>query len=269
MAHSTQPIGIFDSGIGGLSVANAIYQRLPKESTCYFGDTAHVPYGPRPAEQIRELSRQITAYLLEKGCKIIVIACNTATTAALHYLRELWPDVPIIGTEPAVKPAAQATQSGKIGVLATQGTFKSPRYSSLTERFASDITVFENPCIGLVPLIEAGKIDAPETQALLQSILYPMLDEGIDTLVLGCTHYPFIRHNIERIAGATLTIIDPAPAIAKRVEQVLQEKQLLNTSTAQAIHLYEVSGDGGHFLALAQRLLMRDIELKTHIQTAF
>ncbi|HMQ46381.1 MAG TPA: glutamate racemase [Saprospiraceae bacterium] len=269
MAHSTQPIGIFDSGIGGLTVANAIYQRLPNESTLYFGDTAHVPYGPRPAGQIRELSRQISAYLLERGCKVIVIACNTATTAALNYLRNLWPDVPIIGTEPAIKPAAQATLTGKIGILATQGTFKSDRYSSLTERFAADITVFENPCKGLVSLIEMGKIDASETNELLESIIYPMLEEGIDTLVLGCTHYPFIRPIIEKIVGPDVAIIDPAPAIAKRVEQVLREHHLLNVTDEQAIHAYEVSGDGGHFLALAQHLLQHPIDLQTQIQAPF
>ena len=237
-----QPIGVFDSGIGGLSVANAISGRLPRESLVYFADTAHVPYGPRPVEEIREFSFQITRFLLEQNCKLIVLACNTATAAALPHLRAAWPEIPFVGMEPAVKPAAEATRSGKVGVLATASTIRSERYADLMARFAAEVTVYENPCIGLVPQIEKGALQAPATRSMLREILWPMLEEGIDTLVLGCTHYPFIRPLIEGVVGDSLRIIDPAPAVARQVERLLTEHDLLNASRAAPAHRFYASG---------------------------
>ena len=160
-----QPIGVFDSGIGGLSVANAISGRLPQESLLYFADTAHVPYGPRSIEEIRTFSFQATRFLLARGCKLIVVACNTATAAALPQLRAQWPSIPFVGMEPAVKPAAQATRSGKVGVLATASTIRSERYADLMARYAAGVSVYENPCIGLVPLIESSQLNTEENAA--------------------------------------------------------------------------------------------------------
>lgn len=227
-----QPIGVFDSGIGGLSVANAIYSRLPQESMVYFADTARVPYGPRSAEEIQAFSFQITRFLLEQDCKLIVVACNTATAAALPKLRAAWPTVPFVGMEPAVKPAAKATQNGRVGVLATASTIGSERYAELMARYAAEVSVWEDPCVGLVPIIEAGQENSGQARQLLEGILQPMLDRGIDTLVLGCTHYPFIRPLLEDILEGNVRIIDPAPAVARQVERLLVERQL-SASTAE------------------------------------
>lgn len=240
--NTTYSIGVFDSGIGGLSVANAIYSLLPNESIIYFADTARVPYGPRPKYQIKQFSEEITAFLLEKKCKMIVVACNTATAAALNDLRKKWPHIPIVGMEPAVKPAAEATQNNKVGVLATLSTINSERYGLLMHRFASDVTVFENPCIGLVPLIETGKLKDAETKNLLYSILNPMLEAKIDTLVLGCTHYPFILPLLSDILGGSIEIIDPAPAIARQVERLLIKKKRLKSKKNQPIYHFYASG---------------------------
>ncbi len=237
-AHRSDPVGIFDSGIGGLSVVDAIVRLLPAERIVYFGDTARIPYGTKSPDTIREYSTQITRFLLEQGCKAIVVACNTASAPALPWLREQWPDVPIVGMEPAVKPGAQATKTGKVGVLATRGTLQSERYATLMTRFASHIEVVENPCLGLVELIENERFDTPETEALLRQIILPMLAEGVDTLVLGCTHYPFIEPLIRRITGPDVAIINPAPAVARQLERVLQERQLLSTDFSGKHQLY-------------------------------
>ena len=239
-------LGVFDSGIGGLSVANAILQHLPQEQLLYFGDTARIPYGSRPQKVIQSYSFQITEFLLQQGCKAIVVACNTASAAALNELRKQWPEVPFIGMEPAVKPGAAQTQSGKIGVLATAGTISSKRYATLTNTFAKGLTVYEDPCAGLVELIEAGKVHAPETKTLLQSILHPMLEKGVDTFVLGCTHYPFVEPLIKKVVGADAQIINPAPAVARQVARILGQKQLHNPTLRGAHQLY-ASGDLSFF----------------------
>lgn len=243
MASSSQPIGVFDSGVGGLTVVRALAERLPAEALCYFADTAHVPYGPQPAARITGYVSDITAFLLSQGAKIIVVACNTATAASLHHLRERWPQVPFVGMEPAVKPAALATRTGKVGVLATQTTIASERYASLMARFAQGVQVWQDPCLGLVPLIEAGRWDEPETEALLRDILHPMLSAGVDTLVLGCTHYPLVASLIRRIAGEGVALVDPAPAVARRTEAILRERNALATPDAVApLHHFYASG---------------------------
>ncbi|MFM9949722.1 MAG: glutamate racemase [Saprospiraceae bacterium] len=227
-ANASDPVGIFDSGIGGLSVVDAIVRLLPKERLLYFGDTARIPYGTKSPDTIREYSAQITRFLLDQGCKAIVVACNTASAPALSFLRAQWPEVPIVGMEPAVKPGAQATKTGKVGVLATRGTLQSERYATLMTRFASHIQVMEDPCIGLVERIEQEQFESPETEALLRSIMQPMLEKGVDTFVLGCTHYPFVEPLIRRIAGEQAAIINPAPAVARQLARMLQERNLLS-----------------------------------------
>ena len=244
---SIHPIGVFDSGIGGLSVANAIIRQLPKENLLYLGDSGRIPYGNQAQSTIKKYSFQITDYLLNAGCKAIVVACNTASAAALNELRKAWPDIPFIGMEPAVKPGAERTKTGKIGVLATAGTFSSERYESLTSKFATDMKVIENPCKGLVKLIEAGETESKEIEELLQTILQPMLQEKVDTFILGCTHYPFVESNIRKIIGLDKTIINPAPAVARQTLKVLKDKSLLNTSTKSPKYHFLTTGDKQKF----------------------
>ena len=242
MLSNNDPIGVFDSGIGGLSVANAIFSLLPQEGMHYFADTGRVPYGPRSRQEILQFSRQITQFLLDQGCKMIVVACNTATAAALEDLRREWPDVPFVGMEPAVKPAANATKSGKVGVMATLSTIQSERYAQLMNRFAAGVEVIENPCVGLVPLIEAGQLNTPETHHLLEDILHPMLRQDVDTLVIGCTHYPFVLPIIRNIVGDSCQIIDPAPAVARQVARRLEQHQLQASPLNQPSFHFHASG---------------------------
>jgi glutamate racemase len=220
-----KPIGVFDSGIGGLSVLKELVEILPNEHYIYVADQAHVPYGGRERDEIRHFSKVITQFFLEKGVKIIVVACNTATGAALNWLRDQFPDVTFVGMEPAVKPAAARSRTGIIGVLATAGTIKSDRYVNLKTRYGSGIEVLENPCPGLVPLIESGQADSEESKEMLEQVLQPMLDKGIDNLVLGCTHYPFIAKVLAEILPEDVTIINPAPAVASHTRNLLMHKK--------------------------------------------
>jgi glutamate racemase len=221
-----RPLGVFDSGVGGLSVLKAIRQQLPDEAVIYLADQAHVPYGPRPMEQVRQLSEEITRFLLSQGCKLIVVACNTASASALHSLRQTFAQVPFVGMEPAVKPAAETSRSGVVGVLATPATFQGALYASVIERFARGVTVLQHTCPGLVAQIEAGELASAKTRAILEDALLPMLDQDIDTVVLGCTHYPFVIPLIEEISGPGVRVIDPAPAVARQVERLLSEHDL-------------------------------------------
>ena len=218
-----RPIGIFDSGVGGLSVLRSLRQLLPAEPLLYLADQAHVPYGPRRLEQVRYFSEQITRYLLGEGAKLIVVACNAASAAALQYLRKIFPQVPFVGMEPAVKPAAEQTHSGVVGVLATPATFQGALYASVVERFANGVNLLQSTCPGLVEQIEAGDLDGPVTRAILEQALGPMLASGIDTVVLGCTHYPFVIPLIEQIVGPGVRVIDPAPAVARQAARLLDE----------------------------------------------
>ncbi len=220
------PIGLFDSGVGGITILQAIQQLLPNEEVVMVGDQAHVPYGTRSLEEVRSFSVAVTDYLLSQGSKIIVVACNTASAASLMYLRQHFPSVSIVGMEPAIKPASEQTLSGAVGVLATQATFQSELYASVVSRFAKGVRVYQGTCPGLVKAIEAGKLDDGETRAILERALSPMLAANIDTIVLGCTHYPFITPLIRKIAGDAVRIIDPAPAIARQVNHLLEVQHL-------------------------------------------
>jgi len=246
-------IGLFDSGVGGLSVLRAVRQRLPGQPLIYLGDQAHVPYGPRPLDEVRGFSEAITRYLLGQGAQVIVVACNTASAAALHWLRGQFPAVPFVGMEPAVKPAAESTHSGVVGVLATPATFQGELYASVVERFARGVTVLQDTCPGLVGQIEAGDLDGPRTRAILEAALRPMLARGMDTVVMGCTHYPFVIPLIEQIAGPGVRVIDPAPAVARQVERVLAARGLAGTPPAVLRCL--TSGSLPPFRAMLARLL--------------
>ena len=240
---SASPIGIFDSGVGGISVLRAIREQMPEESVVYFGDQAHIPYGPRPMQQIRDFSEAITRFLLHCGAKIIVVACNTASAAALKYLRQKFPNVQLVGMEPAVKPAAEHTHTGKVGVLATPATFQGTLYASVVERFANGVELFQNTCNGLVEQIEQGNLHGEETSQILDEALRPMLEKNIDTVVLGCTHYPFVIPLIQQIVGNDVRVIDPAPAVAKQTARLLKARQLKNNSGSKGLVKLYTSGD--------------------------
>jgi glutamate racemase len=215
---------------------------MPAENILYFGDQGHIPYGPRPMDEIRQFSETITNFLLERDSKIIVVACNTASAAALAYLRETFLDVKFVGMEPAVKPAAERTQTGRVGVLATPATFQGALYASVVERFAKGVQLFQNTCNGLVQQIEQGNLDGPETRQILEDALLPMLEKNIDTVVLGCTHYPFVIPLIEQIVGEDVRVIDPAPSVAKQVQRLLEAGGALNESESEGgINLFTSS----------------------------
>ena len=217
-------LGIFDSGSGGLSVYRKLVKVLPRERFIYYSDNAHCPYGEKTALYIQERARFITDFLLGKGADIIVVACNTATAAAISMLREEYPSVPFVGMEPAVKPAALGTRTGVIGVLATAGTLKGSKYLHTRGRFEDNVRIAEHVGQGFVELVEAGILDGPEAEATVRASLQPLLDEGADVVVLGCTHYPFLRPVIERIAGPGVQVIDPAPAVARQAQRLLEER---------------------------------------------
>lgn len=201
----------------------AIWQELPDESYIYIADQAHVPYGSRPLEQVRTFAVGITRFLLKQEAKIIVVACNAASAAALHHLRGQFPSVLFVGMEPAVKPAVEQTHSGAVGVLATPATFQGELYASVVERFAAGVQLIQNTCPGLVDQIEAGRLQSTESREILERAILPMRESGIDTIVLGCTHYPFVIPLIEQIAGAGVRVIDPAPAVARQVRRLLAQ----------------------------------------------
>ena len=237
-------IGIFDSGTGGLSVLREIVRLLPDEKYVYFSDNAHCPYGEKSPEYIRERCRVITRTLLGKGADIIAVACNTATAAAIRTLREEFP-VKFIGMEPAVKPAVLGTRTGVIGVLATAGTLKGSKYLTTKGNYEDGCTIVEHVGQGFVELVEGGLLTGPEAEAIVERSLRPLLDAGADTIVLGCTHYPFLLETLQEIAGPGIRFIDPAPAVARQLVRVMHEEGLLDgaeASRALAASPSETSG---------------------------
>lgn len=254
METDTLRIGVFDSGVGGLSVLREIRAQIPAAHLLYFADQAHVPYGPRPLEEVRAFAEEITRFLLAQGAQGIVVACNTASAAALHSLRTQFPQVPFVGMEPAVKPAAEQTRSGVVGVLATPATFQGALYASVLERFAQGVTVMQDTCPGLVGQIEQGALESAETRQILENALRPMLARGMDTVVLGCTHYPFVIPLIQQIAGDSVRVIDPAPAVARQVRRVLAPAQAESRNGQPAPIAYYTSGQRAAFAAALARL---------------
>jgi glutamate racemase len=230
---SNAPIGVFDSGVGGLSVLREIRGLLPAESLLYVADSGHVPYGEKSPEFIRERCRVLADFLLGQGAKALVLACNTATVAGVAELRELYPQLPIIGMEPAVKPAAAATRTGVVGVLATTGTLKSAKFAGLLDRFASNVRVITQPCPGLVERIETGELDSAATRELLQGFVAPLLAEGCDTLILGCTHYPFIKPLLYTLVPEMVSLIDTGAAVARQLQRLLEARGLRAAGPAQ------------------------------------
>lgn len=232
---STKPIGVFDSGIGGISILKEIISLLPNEQTIYLSDSKNAPYGQKSKEKIIEFSIKNTELLLEKGCKLIVVACNTATTNAITILREKY-TIPIIGIEPAIKPAALKTKTNKIGILATKGTLNSELFSKTADQFTNDIEIIEQIGEGLVPLIESGKMNTSEMDELLKKYLSHLLKKNIDYLVLGCSHYPFLIPQIKKIIGKKIKLIDSGNAVARQTKAILKKYKLLNEVTKKGKH---------------------------------
>jgi len=257
------PIGIFDSGVGGLSVLRSVRELLPNEDLIYLADQAHVPYGSRSLAEVRKFSVGITRYLLEQNTKLVVVACNTASAAALHHLRDVFPPVPFVGMEPAVKPAAETTRSGVVGVLATPATFQGELYASVIERFAAGVKVLQDTCPGLVMEIDRGNLDTPGVYAILEEALKPMLVEKIDTVVLGCTHFPFVIPAIETIVGPQVRVIDPSPAIARQVQRLLEANDLLSAAPDQGQMQYFTTGVPVQLKGLLPQLTSNQGEVKT------
>lgn len=260
-------IGIFDSGAGGLSVWKELITILPSEDYYYISDAEYCPYGPKCKEIVEKRAETISSYLINKGAEIIVVACNTATAAAISHLRQTF-DTPFVGMEPAVKPAAQLTQSGVIGVLATQGTFKGELYHSTSEKYAKNkqVKIIEKVGEGLVELVEQGKTQTPEAEALVRKYIEPMIEEGADCVVLGCTHYPFLTPVIEKVAANRLKIFNPAPAVAKRAREILSKVREKNGGPKVKSDLFKegniiaTTGEGVELLKKMSTEIIAEIE---------
>ena len=236
---TSSPIGIFDSGIGGLSIWKEIQKILPNESIIYLADSINTPYGEKSNEEIIDFSVKNTELLLKMGCKIIVVACNTATTNAITFLRKKY-NIEFIGIEPATKPAALTTQTGKIGVLATKGTLKSDLFISTSDPFRKELEIIETEGKNLVKLIEKGDIN--DTKDLLEQYLKPMVEKGVDNIVLGCTHYPFLIPVIKKIIPDTIKIIDSGEAVAKQTKRILENKNLINKTNCGVDYQFYTNG---------------------------
>lgn len=236
------PIGIFDSGIGGTSIYKEIKALLPHENTIYLADSANAPYGPKGKEAIIELSIKNTELLLQKKCKLIVVACNTATTNAIKVLRGKY-NIPFVGIEPAIKPAALKTETKAIGILATKGTLSSELFHQTSDLYANGIKVIEQEGEGIVPLIESGKTLSSEMRSLLKTYLKPMIAAKIDYLVLGCTHYPYLLPLLLELLPKQVKIIDSGEAVAKQTKYLLEKNQLLSPSLEKATHQFYTNGN--------------------------
>ena len=258
------PLGVFDSGIGGLTVAHALFERLPAESVIYYGDTARVPYGPKSPDTVRRYSAEILAYLLHRGVKMVVVACNTSTAHALAALRERSP-VPVVGViEPGARAAARASVSGRIGVIGTAGTIASGAYERAILALRPDAQVHARACPLFVPLIEEGWFDHPATELIAREYLAPLRDAKVDTLVLGCTHYPLIKPLLAQVLGPEVRLIDSAEETAAAVREELEARGLRAPAGAPAEHRFVVSDDEPRFRSVGARFLgerLRDVEV--------
>ncbi|HOY70384.1 MAG TPA: glutamate racemase [Methylotenera sp.] len=227
LTQSQAAIGVFDSGVGGISVLQHIHSLLPHEHLIYVADSKHAPYGNKTPAEITERCFALADFLIAKNVKALVVACNTATAAAIDDMREKY-TLPIIGMEPAVKPAAEASKNGIVGVLATTGTLKSAQFAALLESYGRNVKVVTQACVGLVECVERGELGAENTKALIRQYCAPLLAEGADTIVLGCTHYPFVRDVIAEVVGKKVSLIDTGAAVAKQLKRQLEESDLLN-----------------------------------------
>jgi glutamate racemase len=257
--HQSSAIGVFDSGVGGLSVLRHIRAQLPSLPLLYVADSGHVPYGDKTQEYIRERSLVLTEFLVRHRAAAVVIACNTATAAAAAHLRERL-TLPIIAMEPAVKPAVSATRSGVVGVLATVGTLESARFAALLEQYAGDVEIVTQACPGLVEQVEAGELASAATRELVERYTQPLMERGADTIVLGCTHYPFLRPLIAQIVGPNVQLIDTGEAVARQVVRRLPEG-LIGRIDAQPSERFWTTGDGRTAARIVSQLWGRVVDV--------
>src|SRR5512142_77856 len=258
------PLGVFDSGIGGLTVAHALFECLPHESVIYFGDTARVPYGPKSPETVRRYSGEILDLLVRRGVKMVVVACNTSTAHALDFLRARSP-VPVQGViEPGARAAAAATRAGRIGVIGTAGTIASGAYERSIKGVRPQVEVASRACPLFVPLVEEGWFDHPATELVAREYLQPLKEQGVDVLVLGCTHYPLLKPLLSRVMGPDVTLIDSAAETARTVRLELAGRALLAPAGSRPAHHFVVSDDVALFRRVGARFLgekLQDVEL--------
>lgn len=249
------PIGFFDSGLGGISVLRGTRRLLPGEDYLYYGDSAHAPYGVRTVAQVQELSLQAAEFLLAHGAKALVIACNTATSAAAAMLREKYPHLPIIGTEPAIKPAVQAHPGGRVLVMATEMTLREQKFLELWDSLREQAQIVPVPCTGLMEFVEQGILDGEAVERFLKNILEPYLQEPVDAVVLGCTHYPFLEPGIRAVIGKAPVIYDSADGVARQLKRRLEEQNLQNPAQQGTVHFFNSSGEE-RLLKLSEQMLM-------------
>lgn len=261
MPTPTDPIGIFDSGVGGLAVLAELRRLLPAEHYIYYADSAHFPYGSRPPGEIRSRADAVTRQLLALDAKIIVVACNTATSAAIAHLRETF-DVPFVGMEPALKPAAERTLAGKVALLVTPGTAAGEKLSALIDRYGAEVSVRIVPAPDLAERVEAGDLDGDATRALVRRYVADATSAGADVLALGCTHYAFLRRMIEEEAGDAVAVIEPSEAVARQARRVLEAEAMLRDGTGAGSVRYLTSGDAAAFAALRERLLRAGADIQ-------
>jgi len=235
-------IGFFDSGIGGITIWESVNRLLPNENTIYLADSKNSPYGKKPNDELINISKENVEFLINKKCKLIVVACNTATTNSINFLRKSY-NLPFIGIEPAIKPAALNTKTGKIGVLATKGTLGSSLFEKTSNIHGQNVKIIEQHGLGLVELIEKGIYSGPKIDSLLKEYLNPMLENNIDKLVLGCTHYPLIKESIKKIINESINIIECSEAVALQTERVLIKSNLINSGTEKSKKLFYTNGD--------------------------
>lgn len=253
MTESTDPIGVFDSGVGGLSIAAAVHRLYPAESLVYYADRKHFPYGSRSEGEVQKLASAAAEFLIDHGAKAIVVACNTASSVALKLLRSRFP-VPFVGVVPGIKPGSLVSGAARVGVLATAATFQTRVFTELVEQFAEGVDVRCQVCPDLVALVEAGEVDSPRLEGLISGYLEPLLQDGVDTLVLGCTHYAFLTPVMRRVAGPGVTIIDTAMPVARQVGRVLAERDLLDLSAGEGSVRLHTSGAEQEFQRVARKL---------------
>ena len=254
-------LGVFDSGVGGLSVLQSLHQALPGHAMHYVADSAHAPYGERDEGHVIDRSTRITRHLLEHGADIIVVACNTATAAAVQHLRATWPALPIVGVEPGIKPALALSANGRIGVMATAATLASAKFGQLVAAHRADQQIHLQACTGLAAAIERGELASPEIAALIERHCQPLRDAGVDTVVLGCTHYPFVEDTIHRAMGPQVRFVDTAQAIARRVAQIVAEQFSSGGTLENATVFLETTGDVAMLDRFARRWLPFEFEI--------
>lgn len=262
--HRNAPVGVFDSGLGGLSVWNEIDQMLPAEDFLYIADTAYVPYGVRSPEEIRARSIAVAGFLIARGVKLVVVACNTASAIAIDDLRREFPEALFVGLEPAVKPALGMTMTGRVGVLATPRTVSGDRLRLLIETWSDGVKVHSIAGNGMVELVEAGMLEGDPVDQVLAPILDPLLEQQTDVIVLGCTHYPFLRPAIERYVGPDVRVIDSGNAIARRTMNLLQNARMLHDRGQLGWMKMFTTGDADHARRVTNQLIGRDFDV-THV----